>query len=57
MFIAIDAAVSDWYKNGAYTLPKRKITVSRDELIDYFSALKEKYPYYIIRRPAFRNRL
>ena len=22
VFIAIDAAVSDWYKNGAYTLPE-----------------------------------
>lgn len=51
VFIAIDAAVSDWYKNGAYTLPKRKITVSRDELIDYFSALKEKYPIISLEDP------
>ena len=51
IFIAIDAAVSDWYKNGAYTLPKRKITVSRDELIDYFKALKEKYPIISIEDP------
>lgn len=42
--IALDAASSEWYKDGAYTLPKRKSTYQTVELIDYWANLCKKYP-------------
>lgn len=51
VFIALDAAVSDWYRDGKYTLPKRQVTVSREELIDYFISLKSQYPIISIEDP------
>ena len=46
--IALDAASSEWFANGAYKLPKRGITMQTDALIDYFADLVEKYPIYSI---------
>ena len=53
VFIAIDAAASEWYeeKKGVYTLPKRKLSVTREELCDYFISLKAKYPIISIEDP------
>ena len=42
--IALDAAASEWYDNGAYMMPKRRRRYSRRELIEYWVALCEKYP-------------
>lgn len=42
--IAIDVASSEWYENGMYHLPKRKIDLTGDNLIDYYSGLINKYP-------------
>jgi len=42
--IALDIASSEWYKDGVYHLPKRKETLSSDELIDYISNICKKYP-------------
>ncbi|MGI6279813.1 MAG: phosphopyruvate hydratase [Acutalibacteraceae bacterium] len=42
--IALDIASSEWYSDGSYTLPKRNITLSADELISYYEELCEKYP-------------
>ncbi len=42
--IALDIASSEWYENGKYTLPKRKKTLTADELIVYYEVLCEKYP-------------
>ncbi len=42
--IALDVASSEWYKNGVYTLPKRNVTKTADELIVYYKELCEKYP-------------
>ena len=46
--IALDAASSEWYTDGVYTLPKRGITMQTDELIDHFAMLTQKYPIYSI---------
>ncbi len=53
VFIAIDAAASEWYdeQKGIYTLPKRKLSVTREELSDYFISLKSKYPIISIEDP------
>lgn len=43
--IAIDAASSEWYnEDGTYTLPKRNITMSREELVGYWGGLFGSYP-------------
>lgn len=42
--IALDAASSEWYDNGKYFLPKRKIHMTVDELIQYYEKLISKYP-------------
>ena len=42
--IGLDVALSEWYKNGEYLLPKRNKKMSADELIKYYEDLIEKYP-------------
>lgn len=42
--IALDAASSEWYKDGKYCLPKRGTTYNTDELIAYWHMLCDKYP-------------
>ena len=42
--IALDAASSEWYDNGKYYLPKRKVTMTSCELIEYYERLTAKYP-------------
>ncbi len=40
---AMDAAATEFYENGAYTLKRDNRTVSPDELIHYYSELGQKY--------------
>lgn len=42
--IALDVASSEWYKDGKYTMPKRAVQKTADELIEYYNQLTEKYP-------------
>ncbi len=44
--LALDAAAGEWYsqEDGGYHRPKRGERYTRDELIDYWEALCEKYP-------------
>ncbi len=42
--IALDAASSEWYKDGKYVLPKRGREMTADSLIEYYGNLMEKYP-------------
>ncbi len=42
--IALDAASSEWFKNGKYYLPKRGVDFTADELISYWEKLVDKYP-------------
>lgn len=43
--LALDVAASEWYaESGVYRQPKRARELSSEELIDYYSALAEKYP-------------
>lgn len=42
--IAIDAASSEWYQNGQYVLPKKKITMTSEDIINYWQNLCKKYP-------------
>lgn len=42
--IAIDAATSEWYKDGQYALLKRHQQMSTEDLIDRWKKLAEKFP-------------
>ena len=53
--IAIDAAASEWEKDGLYTLPKAGVQKSTQELISYWEELIEKYPIYSIEDPLSEN--
>ena len=45
VMIALDAATSEWYsEDGVYLMPKRQKKYSREELIDYWCALCDRYP-------------
>ena len=54
--IALDAAASEWYDNGAYLLPKRQKRYSRREMIDYWLRLCEKYPMILSIEDALDQR-
>ena len=44
--LAIDGAVSDWFsaEDGCYHLPKRGITMTREQMVDMYAGFVEKYP-------------
>lgn len=42
--IALDVASSEWYSGREYLLPKRKVKMTADELIEYYERLTQKYP-------------
>ncbi len=53
--IALDAASSEWYKDGKYYLPKRGIEMTTEDLIGYFDTLSAKYPIISIEDPLSEN--
>ena len=44
MFIAIDAASSEYYKDGKYILEHEGKTLTAAEMVDFFEAWVDKYP-------------
>lgn len=42
--IALDAASSEWYKDGKYILPKRNETLDFRALVEFYEELINKYP-------------
>lgn len=46
--IALDAAGSEWFRDGAYILPKRGVRFDADGLIGYWAELVGKYPIFSI---------
>ena len=46
--IALDAAGSAWFRDGAYILPKRGARFDADGLIGYWAELVAKYPIFSI---------
>lgn len=49
--LAIDAAASEWWKDGKYVMPKSGKEFSSDELVDFWGDLIEKYPIYSLEDP------
>ncbi len=46
--IALDAAASEFYKDGKYLFLSEGKDLSADDMIDYYQGLMEKYPLYSI---------
>ncbi|WP_312644196.1 phosphopyruvate hydratase [Hydrogenoanaerobacterium sp.] len=46
--IGLDAASSEWYQSGVYTLPKAQKTLQREELVAHWEDLTAKYPIITI---------
>lgn len=49
--IALDAASSEWYDDGSYTLPKRGKKMTTGELINYWDELISRYPIISLEDP------
>lgn len=50
--ISIDAASSEWFKSdGSYCLPKSGAKKSREEMVNYWENIVEKYPIFSIEDP------
>ena len=49
--IALDAAASEWYREGGYLFPKKNKKTTAQELIAYFKGLCQKYPIVSIEDP------
>ena len=44
VFLAIDAAASEFYKNGLYYLSSENLTLSAEEMVEFWQTLVRKYP-------------
>ncbi len=44
IYLALDVAASEFYKEGKYELPKEGKTLTSTEMIDWYAWLLEKYP-------------
>ncbi len=53
--ISLDAAASEWYKDGMYLLPKRNVSKTSSQLIEYFDGLCAKYPIISVEDPLSEN--
>ena len=51
--IALDVASSEWYNpdGDIYEMPKRRLKQTREELIEYYTSLVDKYPIFSIEDP------
>lgn len=55
VFLGIDVAASEFYKNGKYELIGENKVLTRDELFDYYEELITKYPIITIEDPVYEN--
>ena len=55
VFLGIDVAASEFYKDGKYELVGEGKSLTRDELLDYYEELINKYPIITIEDPVYEN--
>jgi enolase len=55
VFMGIDVAASEFYKNGKYELVGENRTLNTEELIEYYEDLIQKYPIISIEDPVDEN--
>ena len=53
--LSLDIASSEWYKDGEYHLPKRGVTMTSEELIEYYEKLIIQFPIISIEDPLSEN--
>lgn len=53
--ISLDAAASEWAKNGTYRLPKRGTQMSAEALTELFAGYLDRYPILSIEDPLGEN--
>jgi len=46
--IALDAAASEFYKNGKYVFESEGLSLTAEELVDYYESLMTRYPLYSV---------
>jgi enolase len=51
VFLGLDVASSEFYKNGKYEIKDRASPMSTDELIEYYHDLNDQYHLYILEDP------
>ncbi len=44
IYLALDAAASEFYEDGVYNLKGEGVTRTSEEMVDYYAGLVEKYP-------------
>lgn len=55
VYLAIDVASSEFYKDGKYVLASENRSLTTDELIEYYVTLVNKYPIISIEDPVDEN--
>ena len=55
VFLGIDVAASEFYKDGKYVLAGENRSLTTDELIDFYEELVTKYPIISIEDPVNEN--
>lgn len=55
IFIGLDVAASNFYKNGKYVIRDRTQPLERNELIEYYRELCAQYPLYLLEDPLFEE--
>ena len=55
VFLGIDVAASEFYKDGKYVLAGENRSLTTDELIDFYEELVDKYPIISIEDPVDEN--
>ncbi len=55
VFMGIDVAASEFYKDGKYELAGENKSLTTDELIEYYKELVKKYPIISIEDPVDEN--
>ncbi|MCJ7827962.1 phosphopyruvate hydratase [Patescibacteria group bacterium] len=55
VFLSLDVAASNFYKDGRYKIKDRTMPLSPDELIEYYRDLNNEYPLYILEDPLYED--
>lgn len=54
-FIALDAASSEFYRDGRYTMAKENLSLSSAEMIDYYAEMISSYPIISLEDGMFED--
>lgn len=57
MFLSIDAAANEFYRDGAYLISEKKSPLSNSELVDFYVGLVKNYPIVSLEDPMAENDL